>query len=311
MNILFVKRFLREIILKTQEKSTLGIHFFYVTLILIISIILLATTKWTELPKFTDYLSTAATITSLVLGLLAIIYAYISNDSLSQTTGIVSSAANEAQDATLKISSLVSTVEGLTTGTSKTNDKLAEILGELNNQLIHLDNTTNTLDKHTHLISEALPEIPKGLQKIEKRFEEFSQSVASSGSKKQEDLNDELLDKLAEVCIANASPAGALLMHSIYLAKTNDKNFDIKSFTDFSSPDYLWGFFMALNSVNLLDYSRVGKSGFLVTIEACSEKFSEARRKFILQIEKQKNEATKTKWTKALDDVEAFFQADT
>lgn len=291
-----------------RTKSNVGIHFFYVTLILVALIIFIATARWTELPKFTDYLSAAATITSLVLGLLAIIYAYISNDSLSQTTGVLSGAAGEAQQATSKITLLVDNVENLTRGTTQTNEKLAVILYDLKEQLNSLDGTAATLDKQVNAIVEVLPEIPKGLQKMEKRFDEFIQAAPIADPIPIKAISPETLEKFAENCVASSSPAGVLLIHAIYLSHKNDKEIDIKKFTKFSSPDYLFGYFIAMNSLGLVEYEKAnGTSTSLVKITFCPDAFSEARSAFEAKSNKQKSEETKNRWKLLLEQVEEQF----
>ena len=64
-------------------------------------IIALITEKWSSKEGFTSYLSNAATLTSLLLGLVAIFYSFISNDSLSRGLGgitVVSKEIGEARE---------------------------------------------------------------------------------------------------------------------------------------------------------------------------------------------------------------------
>jgi len=67
-----------------DKYEKIKIHFFYCILILVIAIIAIATDRWTAQKDFTAYLSNAATMTSLLLGLVAIFYSFISNDGLSK-----------------------------------------------------------------------------------------------------------------------------------------------------------------------------------------------------------------------------------
>jgi len=87
--------------------ARLKIHFFYVVVILIALVILFATYNWTALPKFTDYLTAAGTMVSIVLGVLAIIYSFVSGDSISRSLGNVASAAEDLREARNEFSNVV------------------------------------------------------------------------------------------------------------------------------------------------------------------------------------------------------------
>jgi hypothetical protein len=76
-----------------QSLYKLRIHFFYCTVILVLTIIAIATDRWTLQPRFTEFLGNAATMTSLVLGLVAIFYSFIANDSLSKSLGSIGSVS--------------------------------------------------------------------------------------------------------------------------------------------------------------------------------------------------------------------------
>ncbi len=290
-----------------RNKSSLGVHFFYVTLILVATLVLVSTFKWTELPKFTDYLSTAATITSLVLGLLAIIYAYISNDSLSQATGVVNEAAHEAQQATLKISELIANVDVLAGGSRYTNEQLSQLVSELKDQLQSLERTADVLDDQASAISSVLPEIPKGLQSIEKRFEEFAQAPPASTDQKPTGLAQKEIEIAAKSSIGITSPAGVFLMLACYLSMTTGKEFDVKTFTKFTDADYFWGFFQALSAYGIIQHKRSDpKVAQIVKIVTCPNAYSQCQEEFERRIEKQ-GEETKARWKSSLNELLALF----
>lgn len=71
------------------------VHAFYILLILCGLIIGLVAVKWHQIPDLPGLISFALTITSLVLAILAIVYAYVSNFSFQQTTVGLSRAADD------------------------------------------------------------------------------------------------------------------------------------------------------------------------------------------------------------------------
>jgi hypothetical protein len=83
---------------KTCGRGSISpLHYRYCIVILILFCIALASDRWTGQEGFTDYLSNAATITSLLLGLIAIIYSFFSNGTISSNLGGISSAARDVE----------------------------------------------------------------------------------------------------------------------------------------------------------------------------------------------------------------------
>ncbi|PJZ66073.1 hypothetical protein CH371_11205 [Leptospira wolffii] len=74
--------------------KNLGIHFLYVTGILLCIIVFLLTYRWSADSNLVSYISFGATITSLFLGLIAIIYSIVSNISLNSSLGQLGSTSN-------------------------------------------------------------------------------------------------------------------------------------------------------------------------------------------------------------------------
>jgi hypothetical protein len=76
----------------------LKVHAFYVILILVLIIILLATVHWAGIRDLAQYLNFGATLTSMVLALVAIIYAFVSNSSAGERIGALRSVASEVSE---------------------------------------------------------------------------------------------------------------------------------------------------------------------------------------------------------------------
>jgi hypothetical protein len=292
----------------SNGKSNLKIHFFYVAFFLISIIILMATIKWTELPKFTDYLSTAATITSLVLALLAIIYAYISNDSLAQTTGLLSGVASDAKEATTKVSELLKEIDALAGGANTSNEHLAAMLEELKIQMGSLAGTASTLDQQANAIAQVLPEIPKGLNQLGERIDKLMQAAPLKAEKSIKPLVPEAqLEALAKTAMEGSSTWGLFLMHTIYLSKKHGKSFDIKQFMGSTfAGDYPYGYLIALCSVGLAKYVGLTDNTSNLTITDCPSSFEECKNALNERINKQE-EPTKKIWNELLNTIEAHF----
>lgn len=102
------------------------IHAFYILFILSSIIVALVTVNWGTIPRLPELITFALTVTSLVLALLAIVYAYVSNSSFYRTIGELTSAATEVmasaadvRDATDKLNSSISPLPILITHVSQ------------------------------------------------------------------------------------------------------------------------------------------------------------------------------------------------
>jgi hypothetical protein len=89
------------------ERRLLRLHFLYVSGILGGISIVLATYEWTSLSGFTEYLSVAANMTSLVLAVLAIILSFLSSDSLSGTLSSLLRTSNEVEKGAIAVNSAI------------------------------------------------------------------------------------------------------------------------------------------------------------------------------------------------------------
>jgi len=86
-----------------MEKKELKIHGFYIISILIAIIICLAAFQMGDNEKMIEYISFAATISSILLAVIAIIYSFYSNSAMSQSLGSLDSISREVIKNTLQM----------------------------------------------------------------------------------------------------------------------------------------------------------------------------------------------------------------
>ena len=120
-------------------EDKLKIHGSYIILILMAVIVVLATVQWATIPDLANYLTFALTLASMLLALLAIIYAYFSNSSLSKSTTMlegsareVRSASDEVKQAThllqVHLASVPEDIRGLSSRVDQTYSAVAKLL---------------------------------------------------------------------------------------------------------------------------------------------------------------------------------------
>ncbi|WP_157838781.1 hypothetical protein [Achromobacter sp. DH1f] len=301
-------------LIDSTKCGSLGVHFFYVTLILGVSVILLATVKFTEQPKFTDYLSTAATITSLVLGLLAIIYAFVSNDSLSRTTGALVNSVDQSKEAASKLTTVLQTVDGVANESAESSKSLSGLVESLTLEISELSKTARSLQESTQSMASILPSIPEEIGALGKRFDEFSAS-SGAGQLRNEEKNVVSEGAQAEIAtslMARSSPWGYLVMYACFLSKKTGKPFEFSAQVFGNEKvDYFFGFFVCLSSCGLIGYKSVKPEGGgrrAVVVGRHPEIFSQAKERFLVKSKAVSSDAAVAQWLGMLEKLEKSFE---
>ena len=126
-----------------QDNSSLyKIHTRYIIGILVVAIIGLLTVNWAQIKELEKYITFALTISSLVLALLAIIYAFYSNSGMSQNIGLlqltskdVTQSAAELSNATKVLNKQLESIPSMIAQVSDKVDKSHhEVLATLSRQ---------------------------------------------------------------------------------------------------------------------------------------------------------------------------------
>ncbi|MBI5774593.1 MAG: hypothetical protein HZA89_12725 [Verrucomicrobia bacterium] len=202
---------------------TAKIHFGYIISILVVIIIALLTVKWSDIPALAEHLNFALGITSLVLAVVAIVYAFFANNSFNVTVSKLESAATTIKDET---GDLERAVHGLELQLKDIPDKLLSLEGQVSK---------------THALVEASSQQPKSqitVQKPDVSVEEFANNV---------------VDRFLNVSSWN----GLKVMYLCCLACEKQKEFDLKEWTTMDqsiSYDYAYGFLIAASSAGFFDH---------------------------------------------------------
>lgn len=134
-------------------KKNLGLHFFYIIVFLVVLLIFVATGQWTDKDNFTSYLSNVATFTSLVLGLVAIFYSFIANDSIGKNLGGVSESTNKLNDISVKIESSFESIESAKISSEQIKSKVSSLVDDLSLKINHLDESICEIKSYKEVLS--------------------------------------------------------------------------------------------------------------------------------------------------------------
>ncbi len=178
--------------------STTKIHFGYIISILVAVIIALVTVKWSDIPTLANYLYFALGVASLVLAVVAIVYAFLANNSFNLTVAKLESAASAIQTET---GILEKSVSGLAKRLNEVPEALQLIEGKVS---------------RTHALLEASSQQHKG--------EPQNQSKSAS--------IDEFAVNVIDHFFMSSSWNGLKVLHLCYLACEKKKEFDLKAWAE-------------------------------------------------------------------------------
>jgi hypothetical protein len=112
-------------------KSAFSIHARYVIAFLVVTIIALLALTWSREDELVRYVSFAASITSLVVGILAILYAFYSNATLAGTLSGIRDAAGSVVAATDELRTQMLDIPGALRGVEERVTETREMLAVL------------------------------------------------------------------------------------------------------------------------------------------------------------------------------------
>lgn len=272
---------------KISSLSELKIHFFYVTVILVSIIIALFTVGSVAQDRLSEYLSSAATITSVVLGVLAIIYAFISNDSFSKATGKLSEIVDSSKKASNNLVDVLGQVQDVANASGENSRSLTDLVGKITNEISELTKTTKSLETATNGIAGILPTIPSGLEEIKKRFDALPEN-GKSFSVVGDEIDgggDENKEDLARNLISKSPMAGLLIMYACYVYKKIGKKIDFsKDIFEVGMWDYFIGFFVCMSAIGLVESEKVESEEWAYLIKWCPESLREAKVRLLEEI---------------------------
>lgn len=203
-------------------KESFRIHFFYIVAILVAIVICLVTIKWSQIPNLIDYFNFALTVTSITLALLAIIYAFVSNNTFVKN---ITSLSETSQ-------SIRNNAESLGASTELLKLELTKIPISLNSLERKADDTLVQIDE------------------LKKR--NIIQSVENGISEM------ELSTDLVKNIISHNSINGIKFLFIVkyaYKYKTQFILSKVAKELNISNEDYLRGYSIPLTSIGLFKYS--------------------------------------------------------
>ncbi|WEL95665.1 MULTISPECIES: hypothetical protein [Delftia] len=179
--------------------SNNDLHYRYIIFMLICAAILIACSKWSESSSFTTYLSNAATMTSLLLGVVAIFYSFISNDSMSRSLGSISTITTEVKGVQNEIQGFVNLTKEAN-ASSETNTALVQDASKhLSSSLKSLEQTLTDISSQNATLQDLISQIPNKFDQLDAKITGISALKEEKPRQErqvatEEKIPDELID---------------------------------------------------------------------------------------------------------------------
>ncbi|WFR77572.1 hypothetical protein P9875_17775 [Janthinobacterium rivuli] len=294
------------------EHEKLKLHFAYLVVILVFSMILLATGQFTPKEKFTEYLSNAATLVSVVLGLVAIFYSFISNDGLSKSLGSINNVSEQIAKTREEISIYVDRTKETGDLAESGAKLLSSATLEIKHNLSELSSAMEAIRVQTSDFGTIISEIPSKFEKLEITFQDAAKGFGVKEKSRDEHTpSAELAPALVQQVLETSSLACNLVIIACVFAFQSKKQLDLENFSKIMETkldDLMSGYIIALNAFGAISIRYINSRNFeIVEANKNIEKIAEKYYIEYLNSSFNDDKAEKEIWKKRLDAVKDLF----
>lgn len=294
--------------------ETLALHFKYCALIAVMLLIAVATERWSSSKEFTTYLSNAATMTSLLLGVVAIFYSFISNDGMSRSLGSINSVSDEMREVRTDIQDFVVQTKDATKIAEANNDLVRGASTELSGTMISLSETLQEISVQNETLQNLVSSLPIRIDQLETKFGDVAKAIGEKPKlADQATSTDELSKKAIELFLTRATYNQNLFTMACVLSAKSMIPLDIPVFCkaiDWNGPTNLHGFLNCMHAIQLCSRTAIeGRDRAFVINSAHPELVLRAHSYFTEYIEQnfKGKPDDRAKWIGKIAAVEALF----
>lgn len=276
------------------------IHLGYWIFMLLMSLIFVITARFTDARNFTSYIGNASVLISLVLGLVAIFYSFVSNNGLAQVVGTISQSSSSLQESRRSMDMILqSTVDA----TRVLNDSASSISKASEMTLDSLEK----LGDHLNDIKTDSAATRAEIAAIRDRVE--AGVPKPMGNTHRPEPTDAFVDNFLKWGTINAN----LLCYASVLAAESGKILVIKTFCDAikrNVPSYSNGFLACMHACDLVTRESEGLSPQEYKITYCADALSRLTRAYLVNYAesiKDSNAELRARITESVSRLEAEF----
>lgn len=225
------------------DAPIIKIHFVYVTIILSIFIIGLATNHWTTLKGFPEYLNVAATFTSLVLGILAIIYSFVSTGAMNQFLGSIQNSSSTISQIASEMRDALVAGQQIQARSDRRSEELHKVTAELAVGLASLEESSKAIAGKVDTTQSQLISLQESLA--------TATAPPPSASVSEATPLQWTSEQIATV-LKKVSQYGLLTLKGICLAKERSLYLDVEKIDSKELYMYGYGYLLALQVAELI-----------------------------------------------------------
>ncbi len=239
-----------------MDLEKLKLHFVYIVSILVFVLIVVATGFWTDKENFTEFLANAATMISVVLGLVAIFYSFISNASLSKSLGNIMLVSDGIQKSNSQVNQFISQAEQLNRANSTNVERMHNASENINDNLTSLNATLLDLNQKSITLQEIVTGIPNRLDMLENKVLESTKDLKATNTQSNTPLENLWNEKQMKRYFDRSGLGSNLIMYACQLAFKSKKPLDlnvVSTLLPSSTPTFLSGFLNASFALGLIN----------------------------------------------------------
>jgi len=301
----------------STDVERLRIHFFYCVSILTLVLILTATDRWSEKSNFTVYLTNAATMTSLVLALVAIFYSFIANNGLSQSLGNISMVSQDVRESKDQISKYLDLTTSSANTAKENTEAIQAVSRQVHSTLQTLETALGAIKSQTESLRDTVTALPTRLDLLENKVLDATKSlvggkatVATSRPSRRVPVANEV----AQLFLDQSSLASNLLTYAAVRAFQTDKQLALPEFAkaiNVAAANFFTGFLNCMDAVDLVDLKATGSSQAYEITGAHDFIVDNVRTYFVSYVESafRTKAEQKAEWLDKLKNVELLFEA--
>lgn len=298
----------------TNNTESLALHFKYCALIAVMLLVFLATERWSATKDFTTYLSNAATMTSLLLGVVAIFYSFISNDGMSRSLGSINTVASEVREVREDIQNFAEQTKISTEAASTNNTIVRAASSELSGTMISLSETLGAISLQNETLKELVASLPGRIDLLETKFEDVAKSLTEKPQQFQAPISTtDIPNNAVERFLDRATFQQHMLVIACVIAFQKNKALDIPALCkaiEWNGPSSFVGFLGCMHAVQLCSRATVSVQDKTYTILSVHNELKlNARSSFVNSVDSSFSDKPedKAKWTGRLAALEVLF----
>ncbi|MFN4327649.1 MAG: hypothetical protein ACK4FF_02130 [Limnobacter sp.] len=254
-------------------------------------------------------------MTSLLLGLVAIFYSFISNDGLSKSLGSITTVSDEVRQSKEQIAKHVALTQTTAHAAERNAAAFQAASSNVSENLAALTQTLSAIRTHTESLYGSLGDLPTRLDKLESTVVDAARSLGEKTIIAPPVATKNLVDpSLVKRFLQFSSLTTNLLAHAAVLANREGRELVIADFcaaTGSRLDSYMSGFLACMDAMQLVDIDTVDGKTRVFTIKSVHPTLvSETRAYFVDYVENHMKDSDPLHydgWRSSLEKVEALY----